>query len=54
MVLKVAAFTFYLIYEIFGYVGVARYGVGDLSSFSTSERPSVNSVNALENTDVLS
>ena len=29
-VLKVAPFTFYQVYEIFG---VARYGVGDFSSF---------------------
>ena len=29
-VLKVAPFTFYKVYEIFG---VARYGVGDFSSF---------------------
>ena len=31
-VLKVAPFTFYQVYEIFG---VARYGVGDFSSFNS-------------------
>ena len=34
-VLKVAPFTFYQIYEIFG---VARYGVGDFSSFVGSKK----------------